>query len=104
MAHLKWRWWSAANVHDREALPYLLHGQETRVWGYQGYQGQTVLIHQRAPNAKDFTNRCYRCHGRTNEVEKAKNRNRGLAKYPNRLEVTAALANLYIVRRRLLKA
>ncbi len=32
---------SAANVHDREALPYLLHGRETRVWGDQGYQGQT---------------------------------------------------------------
>ena len=68
--------------------------------------------------------------GRTNEVEKAKNRNksrvrakvehvfgviknifgfrktryRGLAKNLHRLEVTAALANLYIVRRRLLKA
>jgi IS5 family transposase len=121
---------SAANVHDREALPYLLHGQETRVWGDQGYQGQTALIHQRAPNAKDFTNRRYRYHGRVNEVEKAKNRNksrvrakvehvfgviknifgfrrtryRGLAKNLNRLTVTAALANLYIVRRRLLKA
>jgi len=130
MAHLKWRWWSAASVHDREALPYLLHGQETRVWGYQGYQGQTAVIHERAPNAKDSTNRRYRYHGRTNEVEKAKNRNksrlrakvehvfgviknifgfrktrnRSLAKNPNRLEVTAALANLYIVRRRLLKA
>jgi len=68
--------------------------------------------------------------GRTNEVEKAKNRNksrvrakvehvfgviknvfgfrkaryRGLAKNLQRLEVAAALANLYIVRRRLLKA
>ena len=27
---------SAANVHDRDALPYLLHGKETRVWGDQG--------------------------------------------------------------------
>ena len=33
---------SAANVHDREALPYLLHGKETRVWGDQGCQGQTA--------------------------------------------------------------
>jgi hypothetical protein len=67
---------SAANVHDREALPYLLHGHETRVWGDQGYQGQSAVIHARAPNAKDFTNRRYRYHGRINEVEKAKNRNK----------------------------
>jgi IS5 family transposase len=121
---------SAANVHDREALPYLLHGRETRVWGDQGYQGQADVIHKHAPNAKDFTNRRYRYNGRINEVEKAKNRNksrvrakvehvfgviknifgfrkvryRGLAKNLHRLEVTAALANLYIVRRRLLNA
>jgi transposase, IS5 family len=121
---------SAANVADREALPYLLHGNETRVWGDQGYQGQSAVIRARAPNAKDFTNRRYRYHGAINELEKAKNRNksrvrakvehvfgviknifgfrktryRGLAKNLHRLEVTAALANLYIVRRRLLKA
>jgi IS5 family transposase len=121
---------SAANVHDREALPHLLHGNETRVWGDQGYQGQTAAIRQRAPRAKDFTNRRYRFHGRINEVEKAKNRNksrvrakvehvfgviknifgfrktryRGLAKNLHRLEVTAALTNLYLVRRRLLNA
>jgi IS5 family transposase len=114
----------------REALPYLLHGNETRVWGDQGYQGQTAVIHAHAPNAKDCTNRRYRFHGRVNEVEKAKNRNksrvrakvehvigviknifgfrktryRGLAKNLHRLEVTAALANLYLVRRRLLNA
>lgn len=121
---------SAANVHDREALPYLLHGEETRVWGDTGYQGQTDLIHEHAPNAKDFTNRQYRRNGRVDEVQKAKNRNksrvrakvehvfgviknifgfrktryRGLAKNLHRLEVTAALTNLYMVRRRLLKA
>jgi IS5 family transposase len=121
---------SAANVHDREALPYLLHGNETRVWGDQGYQGQTDVIHEVAPKAKDCTNRRYRHNGRTDEVEKAKNRNksrvrakvehvfgviknifgfkktryRGLAKNLNRLEATAALANLYMVRRRLLNA
>ena len=121
---------SAANVHDRDALPYLLHGKETRVWGDQGYQGQTAVIRARAPRAKDFTNRRYRYHGTINELEKAKNRNksrvrakvehvfgviknifgfrkvcyRGLAKNLHRLEVTAALANLYMVRRRLLRA
>lgn len=114
---------------DREALPYLLHGKETRVWGDQGYQGQTHLIHQHAPHAKDFTNKRYRFHGQINEVAKAKNRNksrvrakvehvfgviknifgfrktryRGLAKNLHRLEVTAALTNLYMVRRKLLR-
>lgn len=121
---------SAANVHDREALPYLLHGNETRVWGDQGYHGQTEVIHRHAPRAQDYTNKRYRFHGQINEVEKAKNRNksrvrakvehvfgvikhifgfrktrhRGLAKNLHRLEITAALANLYLVRRRLLNA
>jgi IS5 family transposase len=120
---------SAANVADRDALPYLLHGQETRVWGDQGYQGQGEVIRQCAPRAKDFTNRVYRRHGKVNEIEKAKNRTkskvrakvehvfgvikrvfgfqkvsyRGLAKNLHRLQVTAALANLFMVRRRLLK-
>jgi IS5 family transposase len=120
---------SSANVHDREALPHLLHGKETRVWGDQGYQGQGAVIRQRAPNAKDFTNKRYRYHGKINEIEKAKNRNksrvrakvehvfaviknifgfrktryRGLAKNLHRMQVTAALTNLYMVRRQLLK-
>ena len=120
---------SAANVADRAALPYLLHGKETRVWGDQGYHGQTHLIHQKAPRARDFTNKRYRFNGTVNEVEKAKNRNksrvrakvehvfgviknvfgfrktryRGLAKNLHRLEVTAALSNIYMVRRRLLR-
>jgi IS5 family transposase len=120
---------SAANVHDREALPHLLHGKETRVWGDQGYQGQTAVIHKHAPQAKDFTNKRYRQNGQINEIEKAKNRNksrvrakvehvfgviknifgfrktryRGLAKNLHRLQVTAALTNLYLVRRRLLE-
>src|SRR5208282_2070289 len=119
---------SAANVHDREALPHLLHGRETRVWGDQGYQGQSEAIHARAPRAKDFTNRKYRGRGWFNALERAKNRTksqvrakvehpigvikrifgfskvryRGLAKNLHRLEVTAALANLFMVRRRLL--
>ncbi len=100
------------------------------MWGDQGYQGQTEVIRARAPRAKDFTNRKYRGRGWVNEVEKAKNRTksqvrakvehtigvikrvfgfqkvryRGLAKNLHRLEVTAALANLYTVRRRLLHA
>ncbi len=121
---------SAANVSDVDALPHLLHGRETRVWGDQGYQGQTAVIRARAPRARDFTNRRYRGHGWFNDTEKAKNRTksqvrakvehsigvikrifgfsktryRGLAKNLHRLEVSAALANLYLVQRRLLKA
>lgn len=121
---------SAANVHYRDALPHLLHGRETRVWGDQGYQGQTEVIRARAPRAQDFTHRRYRFHGKINKLEKAKNRNKsrvrakvehvfgviknifgfrktrywGLAKNLHRLEVTAALTNLYLVRRRLLSA
>jgi IS5 family transposase len=119
---------SAANVADSLALPHLLHGKETRVWGDQAYQGQTEAIHARAPRAKDFTNRKWRGRGWVNEVEKAKNhtksrvrakaehaigvikrvfgfqkvRYRGLAKNLHRLEATAALANLFMVKRRLL--
>lgn len=120
---------SAANVHDRDALPYLLHGRETRVWGDQAYQGQGETIRVKAPRAQDFTNRRYRFHGRVNEDIRARNRSksrvrakgehpigvikrvfgfakvryRGLAKNLHRLEVTAALANLFMVRRRLLR-
>jgi IS5 family transposase len=86
------------------------------------------VIRARAPKAKDFTNRRYRGLGWFNETEKMKNRTksqvrakvehaigvikrvfgfqkvryRGLAKNLHRLEVTAALANLFLVRRRLL--
>lgn len=120
---------SAANVHDRDALPHLLHGKERRVYGDQGYQGQSAVIRRRARHAKDFTNRRYRFNGRVDEIEKAKNRTksqvrakvehvigvikrvfgfqkvryRGLAKNLHRLEVTAALANLFMARRRLLR-
>jgi transposase, IS5 family len=34
-----------ANVADSTVLPELLHGEETRVWGDQAYQGQTEVIH-----------------------------------------------------------
>jgi IS5 family transposase len=116
-----------ANVHDSVCLPDLLHGEETRVWGDSAYQGQTEAIRQHAPKAKDFTNRRYRYRRHVDEVERAKNRTksrvrargehpfhiikcvfgfvktryRGLAKNAHRLFVTCALANLYLMRRRL---
>ncbi|MGB6176910.1 MAG: IS5 family transposase [Methylocella sp.] len=121
---------SAANVADALALPHLLHGKETRVWGDQAYRGQRQAMRAVAPRARDFTNQRYRWGGRIDAQIKASNRTkarvrakvehvfgvmknifgfrkvryRGLAKNLHRLEVTAALANLYLVRRRLLNA
>ena len=121
---------SAANVADALALPHLLHGNETRVWGDQAYRGQKDATRAAAPRARDFTNQRYRWGSRIDERIKATNRNksrvrakvehtigvikrvfgfqqvryRGLAKNLHRLEVTAALANLYTVRRQLLHA
>ncbi len=39
-------WHRRPTWHDRDALPHLLHGKETRVWGDQGYQGQSAVIHE----------------------------------------------------------
>lgn len=119
---------SAAYVADSLALPHLLHGKETCVWGDQAYQGKSDVIRSVAPRARDCTNRRYRFGKRIDEAVKAKNRNksrvrakvehaigvikrvfgfqkvryRGLAKNLHRLEASAALANLFMVRRRLL--
>lgn len=120
---------SAANVADKDALPHLLHGRERKVWGDQGYKGQRAAIREAAPKAQDMTNKGYRRNGEVNEVEAAKNRTksrirarvehvfgimkrvfgfqkvryRGLKKNLHRLEVTAALINLFIGRRRVLR-
>ena len=117
-----------AHVADATVLPELLHGEETRVWGDQGYRGQTAVIHECAPQAQDCTHRRYRFKYYTDEVEREKNRvkstvrskvehvfgvmklkfgfvkvrYRGLAKNANRLFATCALVNLYMVRKKLL--
>jgi IS5 family transposase len=121
---------TAANVADATVLPELLHGDETRVWGDQAYQGQTEVIHQCAPQAQDCTHRRYRYKNRMDEVEREKNRTkstvrskvehvfgvmklkfgfvkvryRGLKKNANRLFATCALVNLFMARRKLLYA
>ena len=100
------------------------------MWGDQAYRGQRAVIRKAAPNALDFTNRRYRHRGVVNEREKAGNRTkskvrakvehcsgvlkrvfgfskvryRGLDKDAHRLFVTCALANLFLVRNRLLRA
>ena len=93
------------------------------------YRGQRAVIRAHAPKARDFTNRRYRRRGVVDEVERAKNRTkskvrarvehvigvvkrvfgfakvryRGLNKNKHRLLVTCALANLFMVRRQLLR-
>ena len=120
---------SAANMHDSNMLPELLHGQETHVWGDSAYAGQSVLIEALAPAAKDLTQKrgrgykylkprqriINRARSRVRaRVEHsigvikrifgfAKVRYRGIEKNAHRLFVTCALANLYIVRFRLLR-
>jgi IS5 family transposase len=118
---------TAANVHDKHAVPDLLHGDETRVYGDRGYQGCTDLIKKAAPKAKDFTNRRVRQPWGEDEVARLKNRTknrtrarvehvfhvlkrlfgfakvryRGLAKNANRVFTALALVNLVMVQRRM---
>ena len=113
---------TAANVHDGAVLGALLHGEETRVYGDQAYQGRQAEIRAHAPHAKDFTNRRCRYRGVVDEVERGKNRTkssvrakvehpfhvikrmfgcakvryRGLAKNTERLWVTCGLTNLFM--------
>ena len=115
---------TAANVHDSAVLGDLLHGEERDVWGDQAYQGE--VIKEKAPKARDRTNRRYRHGGVVNETERARNRKkskvrsrvehvigvikltfgftkvryRGLEKNANRLFATCGLTNLYILRHR----
>jgi len=120
---------TAANVADVSVLPELLHGEETRVWGDQAYRGQGAVIRECAPHAQDCTQRRYRYKYYVDELERAKNRTkskvrskvehvfgvmklkfgfvkvryRGLKKNANRLFVTCALVNLFLLRKKLLR-
>ena len=118
-----------ANTADCKVLGDLLRGDETRVYGDQAYKGQRPVLRAKAPRAKDFTNRQCKWKHFIDEAIKAKNRNksrirarvehsigvikrvfgftkvryRGLAKNGNRVLVTAALANIFLLRYRLLE-
>ena len=118
-----------ANISDTKLLPVLLHGEERRVYGDGAYMGQAEVIAAHAPKAKDFINRRAVRYRKLTEADKranhtksrvrakvehpfliikrvfgfAKVRYRGLFKNAQRLFVAAALANLYMVRRRLLR-
>jgi IS5 family transposase len=122
---------TAANVSDGAMLPDLLHGEETRVWGDGAYQGQTEVIRECAPRARDYRQRRCRYKGQiVDAVAWAKNRRkskvrakvehvfqvmklkfgfvkvryRGLKKNGHRLFVTCALVNLFVSRQKLLLA
>lgn len=118
---------SAANVSDVHLLPDLLHGEERKVWGDGGYQGQSKAIRQAAPKAQDMTCKRTRFKNYVDEVAKKKNttkskvrakvehvfrilkrvfgfdkvRYRGIAKNHQRLCANFALINLYLHRKRL---
>lgn len=119
---------TAANVHDSQVLPDLLHGDETRVWGDSAYSGRREVVRQHAPHARNFTQKKGCRHRPLTEKERSRNRTksrvrakvehtllvikrifgfskvryRGLAKNTNWLFVTCGLTNLYLARRRIL--
>ena len=119
---------TAANVHDSQVLPKLLHGQETRVWGDSAYSGQRDVIRQHAPKAKSFVQTKAHRHRPLSEETRARNRTkskvrakvehaflvikrifgwakvryRGLAKNTHWLYISCGLANLYVARRQLM--
>jgi len=118
---------TAANVHDSQLLPDLLHGGETRIWGDSAYCGQGEVIRAHAPQAMDFTNKKGSRFQPLTDSERAKNRTksrvrakvehpflilkrvfgfnkvryRGLDKNANWLFVACGLVNVYMARRRL---
>jgi len=116
---------TGANQADAKILPHLLHGEEREVWGDQGYVGQSQVIREVAPQARESINRRCLYHGKLNVEEFLRNREksrirskvehvfqvmkvkfgfvkvryRGLKKNANRLFATCALVNLYLARR-----
>jgi len=75
---------SAASVADKHMLPDLLHGEERKVWGDGGYQGQTEAIHEAAPKAQDMT--CRRTKYKDYVDEEAKRKNTTKARVRAKVE------------------
>jgi transposase, IS5 family len=120
---------TAASVSDVHMLPDLLHGDEKKVWGDGGYQGQTEAIRKAAPAAQHMTSRRVKTRAGVDETEKRKNRAKarvrakvewpfrilkrifaftkvrylGLKKNHEWLCAAFALVNLYQNRKRLMK-
>lgn len=118
-----------ANVHDSQKLAELLHGDETRVWGDSAYVGQREAMLDKAPYAQSFIHEKGTRNRPLSDEQKSRNRTksrvrakgehplhvikrifgftrvryRGLMKNTHRLHITCALANLFMVRKRLLR-
>ena len=118
-----------AHTHDSQVIEYLLHGNETRVWGDSAYAGQGEKIKMAAPNAQDFTHEKGRRNAPLTERQKEKNRTKssvraavehpfltikqlfkfakvsykGLAKNAHRFFVACGLANLHRARHFLMR-
>ena len=120
---------TAANVHDSVVLGDLLHGDERRVWGDSAYAGQSDVLAELAPNARDFTQRKGSRYRSLSDQERVTNREKsrvrarvehvfgvmkgqfgftkvrykGLAKNAHHLFVACALVNLVMVKKALLR-
>jgi IS5 family transposase len=118
-----------ANVHDSHCIGGLLHGKEQAVWGDSAYFGKSETIAKSAPHARQKIHRRGVRGRKLTEEDKLRNRElsrtrvrvehvfgivknifgfvkvryKGLAKNTNYLYVSFALANLYMVRKRLLE-
>jgi IS5 family transposase len=118
---------TAASVADKHMLPDLLHGEERKVWGDGGYQGQGEAIRKTAPGAQDMTSRRTRYKQVIDELQRRRNRTkarvrakvehpfrilkrvfgfgkvrfRGLKKNHDHLCAAFAPVNLYLHRKRL---
>jgi IS5 family transposase len=67
---------TAANVHDSQQLPNLLHGHETRIYGDSAYRGkkQREQLKAIAPRARDFTNKPGHRHRALSQSDRQTNR------------------------------
>lgn len=118
---------TAGNVADGPMIGRLLHGRERAVWGDKAYVGQCGAIKRAAPRARDLTMAKAQANNPLKPLDEHLNqlrakirsrvehvfgvikcvfgfnklRYRGLAKNANRLFVVSALANLFMVRRKL---
>jgi transposase, IS5 family len=115
------------NTADGPMIGQLLHGRERAVWGDKAYAYRGLDIRKAAPKASDLTLFRAQANYPLNALQEHLNEQRsrirsrvehvfgvikcvfgfdklrykGLAKNANRLFVVAALANLYMVRRKL---
>jgi IS5 family transposase len=99
---------TAANVSDITQMPELLHGEEREVFGDQAYWSEASphlsqyqrFINRRRSAARARVEHVFHVVKRLWGFSKV--RYRGLAKNTARLYTAFALANLYLLRRRLL--